>query len=67
MGRAGVGVLEGSGFSCRRVLIQLMPASNAAASVRFEYGSRYCAVGGRNPPPFTLTETASCDREMTKE
>jgi hypothetical protein len=35
--------------------------------VWLEYGSRYCAVGGRNWPPFTLTATASCDREMTKE
>jgi hypothetical protein len=39
-GGAGVEVLEGLGFLYRRVFIQLMPVSNAAALVWSEYGSR---------------------------
>ena len=47
--------------------IHVSPASSAAASGRFEYGSKYLAVGGRYPPPFTFVFTSFREIDITNE
>jgi hypothetical protein len=65
--RRWVGICVIREFAKKFLYIHVSPASRAAASGCFEYGSKYLAVGGRYQPPLTFVFTSFWEIDITNE